>query len=220
MLQIKGILFDMDGVLIDSMPAHVQAWAQALGELGLGVDELELYRREGEKGEVSAKYFIRSAGMMSTKKRVSRLLELKEEIFGQKGKIKLFPGALETVRTVVDAGLKTGLVTGTSLAEVNQVLPEEIARSMDTIITGDQVLHGKPHPEPYLMAIMALGLKPGEVLVIENAPYGIDSAVKAGALCLAVRSYLPDRELAQAHYRIDQLKDLPEFLRRNLAGFV
>lgn len=219
MIEIDAILFDMDGVLIDSMPAHAAAWMRVFAEAGIDVDEDEIYRREGEQGAVTVRALLKRSGIMSTKKRVRTLLERKEEAFARTATIRPFPGAVEAVRAVGDAGLAVGLVSGTSRDELENVLPEELKAPMRVIVTGDEVLHGKPNPEPYLKAIMALGVRPEKTLVIENAPYGISSAVKAGALCLAIRSYLPDADLAEAHYRIDTLKELVPFLKENVKGF-
>lgn len=220
MIEIDGILFDMDGVLLDSMPAHADAWMRALGELGLdAVGEEEIYRREGEKGEVSARDFLRTAGLMPTRARVRRLLDRKEELFKHSKRIAPFTAARATVEALAATGMPMGLVTGTSLAEVEDVLPGELREPMAVVVTGDQVLHGKPHPEPYLKAILALGTRPGRTLVVENAPFGIRSALDAEAVCLAIRSYLPDKYLADAHYRIDDIGELLSFLRENVSGF-
>jgi beta-phosphoglucomutase len=218
-IELDGILFDMDGVLLDSMGAHARAWMTALGEAGLHVDEEEIYLREGEQGEVSARDFLRRAGMMSTKARVRTLLERKEELFAARPDIRLFPGARETVGALAAAGVPLGVVTGTSRAEMERVLPAEIRGPLRVIVTGTDVLHGKPHPEPYLKGVMGLGIKPGRTLVVENAPYGIRSAVAAETVCLAIRSYLADEHLSGARYRIDRIADLLPFLRENAAGF-
>ena len=219
MIEIDGILFDMDGVLIDSMSAHADAWIAALGELGLSVDETEIYLREGEKGEVSAKDFLRQAGMMSTKARVRTVLERKEAKFAERGVIRPFPAAEETIAALAGRGVPIGLVTGTSRGELERVLPPAIKDAMDVVVTGDQVLHGKPHPEPYLKGVMGLQTRAGRTLVVENAPYGIQSAIAAETVCLAVRSYLADEHLAAARYRIDTLADLLPWLRANAAGY-
>jgi beta-phosphoglucomutase len=217
MIEIDGILFDMDGVLLDSMSAHAEAWTRAMGEIGLDVSEEEIYLREGEKGEVSAREFLRRAGMMSTRARVAALLRRKEEMF-RAYPIRPFPGAREVVEALA-AVVPIGLVTGTSRGELEKVLPETLRAPMRVTVTGDEVLHGKPHPEPYLKAAMALGTAPAKTLVVENAPYGIQSAKAAGAVVVAIRSYLADSHLAAAPYRIDRIGDLLPFLRETAEGF-
>ena len=219
MIEIDGILFDMDGVLLDSMSAHATAWTRAMGELGISVDEEEIYLREGEKGEVTARDFLKASGLMSTRKRVQHVLDLKEKLFRASPAIRPFPDAARVVGALARAGVPLGLVTGTSRGEMEKVLPEPLRAPMKVIVPGDEVLHGKPHPEPYLKAAMGLGTKPPRTLVVENAPYGIRSAKDAGTIVLAIRSYLADPHLAAAQYRIDTLGELLPFLRENAAGF-
>jgi len=214
--EIKGVLFDMDGVLIDSMPEHYRAWSMALGEAGMEVSEEEIYRREGEKGEVTARDMLKAHGIMITKKRVRHLLDRKEEIFRTSSVIRPFSNAETVVAAVASLGLPLGLVTGTSAGEMAKVLPEEIRRHFAVFVTGDQVRRGKPNPEPYLKGIFGLGIQPGQTLVVENAPYGIQSAKAAGAVCVAIRSYLSDEHLAGAHFLLDGLDELEPFLREKL----
>jgi HAD superfamily hydrolase (TIGR01509 family) len=205
----RAILFDMDGVLVDSMGTHVNAWHRACSSLGIEISEDELYRREGEKPEKSARDFIKGAGMMTTKARVRTLLEAAREEFYRQPKPKMFPGAEESAVTLAEAGFKIGVVTGSRRVWMDQVIPDSIRKAAGTLICGDDVLHGKPNPEPYLKAILALGVKPQETVVVENAPFGIESAKSAGAYVIAVRSYLGDQDLVQADELIDDVRELP-----------
>ena len=74
-------------------------------------------------------------------------------------------------------------MTGTARHEVNKILPRHLQRYFEVIVTGDEVKHGKPHPEPYFKALKFLGVGAKGVVVIENAPFGIASAKKAGTKC-------------------------------------
>lgn len=205
-----AVLFDMDGVLLDTMGAHVRAWVGACGELGLAVDEREVYLREGEKAEVSARDFIKVNGMMTTKARVRTLVETKERLFAQYARQpSVFPGAVDLLAACRARGLKLGLVTGTQRIEMQSVLPAELATYFDATVCGDEVLRGKPNPEPYLAAAMSLGMQPRQCLAVENAPYGIRSAKTAGCRVIAVRSYLSDEDLTGADLLLD---DLPAML--------
>ena len=216
-LDIRGVLFDMDGVLIDSMPEHYRAWSAALGELGLSIEEEEIYLREGEKGEITARDVLKREGILPTARAIREILDMKEEIFRSSSKIKPFPSAERVVAETAALGLPLGLVTGTSAGEMERVLPEPIRRYFSAFVTGDRVKYGKPSPEPYLTGILALHIQPKQALVVENAPYGIRSAVTAGATCVAIRSVLSDEHLAGAHFLLDSIDDLPAFLKGKLA---
>jgi HAD superfamily hydrolase (TIGR01509 family) len=207
----RGILFDVDGVLLDTMGAHVAAWLQAGADLGLEIDEHEIYLREGEKGEVSARDFIKASGLMLTKARVRTLLETKERYFAQMARApRLFRGAAEALRACREHGLKIGVVTGTSRGEWESMFPPAWRTFLDASVCGDEVLRGKPNPEPFMTAARALGLQPRECVAVENAPYGIQSAKTAGCYVVGIRSYLADADLKQADTLVD---DLPALLR-------
>lgn len=204
-----AILFDMDGVLIDSMGAHARAWRTACSLLGIEVVEREIYLREGEKEEISARDFIRLAGLMSTKARVRELIRRKNEEMARIRPPSLFPGAADVVGAFHAAGFAVGLVTGSPRAVLDLILPASIQSLFATSVCGDEILRGKPNPEPYLTAIMNLAAKPAQTVVVENAPFGIQSARTAGAHVVAVRSYLDDADLKGAHRMVNDIRDLP-----------
>ena len=211
--KFQAILFDMDGVLIDSMGNHAKAWTIACEESGIFVDQAEMYRREGELEERSGKDFIKSAGLMQTKARVRELVRRKDEAFSRLPAPHPFPGAVETVRELSSAGYKLGVVTGSSRTAFEQLMPKEILENISVSVCGDEIRHGKPNPEPYLKGIIALSLPSSSVVVIENAPFGIQAARAAGAYVIAVRSYLSDEDLQGAHQFVDDIRQLPALFR-------
>lgn len=207
----RGVLFDMDGVLLDTMGAHAEAWVAAGRQLGLEIDEREVYLREGEKGEVSARDFIKQAGLMLTKKRVATLLETKERFFAELARTpRPFPMAEEALRACRDKGLKIGLVTGTSRGEWEKIFPPQLGAYLDASVCGNEIMRGKPNPEPFLTAGRLLGLQARFCLAVENAPYGIQSARTAGCRVIGVRSYLSDEDLGATDELVD---DLAAFIR-------
>jgi len=201
---ITAVLFDMDGVVIDSMGEHARAWIQAAGRFGVQVTEEEVFKREGEQGVITARDFLaKLEGARPTKKAIREFLDVKEEIFKSSSRIKPFGGIETVIDNLRSYGFKLGLVTGTSKGELDRVLPKGIADRFDVIVAGDSVTRGKPHPEPYLVACANLGVDPKNAVVIENAPYGIRSAKAAGVYCIAITTYLPSAELEGADVIIE-----------------
>ncbi len=203
----KGVIFDLDGVLLDSMGYHFTAWERAFREMGIRVDRLEIYLREGEKGSVTARSIMEERGRVPSEKGVSQLLARKENIFKEIAKAKLFPEVEELVDSLWKRDYPLGLVTGTSRGEVEKILPQGLQKRFRVIVTGDIISKGKPHPEPYLVALQGLGLSPEEVVVIENAPYGIRSTKGAGLFCVGLTTTLGEEYLKEADMVFNSMGD-------------
>jgi beta-phosphoglucomutase len=204
------ILFDMDGVIVDSMPYHAIAWQQALKIHGLAVEKIDIYKREGMPG-------IKSVIEMYNEKNVTvpedrELQAIQKTKLGiyhdYDEKIKVFDDVPEILAKIKSRNIKMGLVTGSKRESVNHILSEEIKAYFDVIISGDEVKHGKPHPEPYLLGIAGINSSVEETLVIENAPMGINSAKAAGLTCFAVETSLPEEYLANSDKVIKNHKEL------------
>lgn len=218
MKPLKAIIFDMDGVITLTMPAHYRAWVKVFAKIGIKVPRFEVYRREGQKGldsvmEISAKY-----GKPVSVAVARGLLLKKEQLFKGSVRTRFVPGATNFMKSCHRAGLKTGLVTGTARHEVEKILPEALIKAFDVIVCGSDVRNGKPHPEPYLKALKALKVAGGEAVVIENAPFGITSAVKAGLRCVAIETSLPRSYLKEANHVVRNYGELQKLLKRLCPG--
>ena len=205
----KAVIFDMDGVLVDSMPYHFLAWYEALMPYGVRVSCFDVYSREGEKWEKTLRdLFIRS-GKRSAPGLLKEIFARRQKVFKRIFQRFIFSGAQSFLSSLNRQGYALGLVTGSPRKEVNTILPPKILSQFKVIVTGDQVKRGKPDPEPYLRAAGIFGFKPGLCLVVENAPLGIESAKKAGMFCIAITSSLPKEYLDKADLIIDKLQDIP-----------
>jgi beta-phosphoglucomutase len=106
--------------------------------------------------------------------------------------------------------LKKALVTGSILKNIEPIVGNGFLHNFNVIVTGDQVTHTKPHPEPYLTAAQQLAVKPDECIVIENAPSGIEAAKKAGMYCIAVKTTIQDEQyLKEADLIVEDISKLP-----------
>lgn len=204
----KAIICDMDGVIVDSMPYHFLAWYEALRPYGISVKCFDVYIREGERWEKSLADFLKGSGISPSKELFKKVFMARRKLFRNRFKRFVFKGAKEFLTCLKKKGYVLGLVTATTKAGVTEILPENIRRLFDHIITGDHVKKGKPYPEPYLKAAKALGVRPSECIVIENAPYGVTSAKKAGMFCIAITSSLPQEFLRGADIIADNLGEI------------
>lgn len=195
---IEAILFDMDGVLIDSMPFHLEAWRGVFGRLGIRVSRNEILRREGEQGAVTIREILDSQGLPCSEERVRELIEAKETWFRRIAAPALYDATEELLEALTRKGVRLALITGTSRNEVDDLAGPRILERFEAIVTGDAVARGKPAPDPYLMAMEGLGIGPDKGVAVENAPYGIASAKAAGLYCIAIETSLPRDYLLQA----------------------
>ena len=204
----KAILFDMDGVIVDSMPYHYDSWLQIFQSLGIHVDKPEIYQREGEQGLVTISEILGANGKDLSLADMERLLREKEILFKKMASPRLFSGIEALIRDLKKKGYSLGMVTGTSRGEIDSVLPAHLIQTFDVIVTGDSLERGKPSPDPYLKAMAVLRIKPSEAMVIENAPYGIRSAKSAGIYCVAITTSLPKSYLKEADLVCDSLEEV------------
>jgi len=198
-LDLKAFFFDMDGVLFDSMPNHAKAWVYAFEQEGVKFDEYGAYMREGmtSVGTINDVFRLR-LGRDATEEECEKIYKTKSDCFDTLDSAKIIPHVMDVLQLVKDAGLEIFIVTGSGqlslLDTLNDHFPGFFQR--EKMVTAFDVKKGKPDPEPYLMALQKGNLKPDQVVVIENAPLGVRSAVDAGIFTIAVNTgILKDKEL-------------------------
>jgi len=200
---IKAVLFDMDGVLYDSMPNHVQAWSETASAWGFETEPEDIYMMEGRTGHSTIDiFFNRKWGRDATQEEKETIYNQKAQRFVELNTVtKLMPGALEVLEKVKQLGLIRIIVTGSGQPTLFNSLDAHFPGFFenDLMVTAYDVQFGKPHPEPYLIGLKKANLKPEEAIAIENAPLGIESAVAAGIYTIAVNTGpLPDEVLLKS----------------------
>ncbi len=198
----KAVLFDMDGVLFDSMPNHAYAWSHAMTQFGLEMTAYEAYLHEGRTGSgtidiLTQRYWGRDA----TEEEIERIYAAKAELFNTLPEAKPMPGAFDALTAAKELGCKIVLVTGSAQVSLLERLEQHYPGFFreELMVTGFDVKYGKPHPEPYLMGLQKAGVKADEAIVVENAPLGVESAKGAGVFTIAANTGpLEDRILKDA----------------------
>jgi beta-phosphoglucomutase len=208
---IAGVLFDMDGVLVDSEQFICKAAIMMFRELGFNVSpkDFQPFVGMGENrylGGVAEKYKI----LIDIEQVKARTYEIYETIV--KGELYSLPGASEFIIKCSNNGLKLALATSADPVKMKVNL-REIGLSGETfqaIITGFDVKRKKPFPDIYLKAAERLGLKPGRCLVVEDAVSGIKAGKEAGCKCLAVTTSFDEAALKEADWICASLMNVPE----------
>ena len=210
---IKNIIFDMDGVLIDSIPSHFKAWKKVLSEHGISIDTFGLALHEGSNQELFLSDVLKYQKIKKTKKEQMQMCNLKDKYFSQM-RINKFP-IIQMLKYLKKKGIKLAVGTGDSSESCNRNL-KIFPNIFNVVVNGDDVYHGKPNPETYNKARKLLKGKKEETLVIENAPLGIESAKKAGLKCYAISTSLPKKYLKKADKVFENHKGLFTYLKKNI----
>ncbi|MGN0229188.1 MAG: HAD family hydrolase [Muribaculaceae bacterium] len=188
-LDIKAALIDMDGVLFDSMPLHTLAWKQLADGLGIESSREEFYLYEGMTGVATVNLlFRRRFGSEPTIKEARRLYKVKAGYFQSMGRPSMMPGAHDMLSCLKREGIERVLVTGSGQPDILRRIDDEYQDLFEQHlrITAADVKHGKPHPEPYLMAQQRVKALPSQTIVIENAPLGVEAGHASGAFTIAI----------------------------------
>jgi HAD superfamily hydrolase (TIGR01509 family) len=184
---LKAILFDMDGVLIDSEPHYVRADAKLFEGLGIPFNDDVVKAVTGSNNQVVADLIVSWHPHLKPRRdEIAAAYEdnifnaLKAEVTG------LIPGAMDWILKAKAAGLGVAIGSSSSTRMVFHVAETMgLVPLMDTIVTGDMVSRGKPSPEIYLLCCQNLGLEPAECLIIEDSMNGLRSGRAAGTVCAA-----------------------------------
>ena len=196
--KFKAVLFDMDGVIVDSMPYHFISWFEAMRKYNVRIAPSDIFAMEGAKWDKVIRYAFNRDSLTLTKKTLHTIFLDRQRLFAKYFKRYIFPEIIEIIKLLKNQGFLIGLVTGSSLAEAKKMLPKNIYILFDAKVSGDMVKRGKPHPDSYLLAAKKLKLAPKRCIVIENAPYGIKAAKTAGMYCAAIATSLSKEYLKKA----------------------
>ena len=184
---LAGVLFDMDGTLVDSERLWSAAMDRVAARLGGALSPAARARTVGQAVPIAVGIMLEDIGAAETvESTVELLLTITGEIFAEE--LLWQPGAEELIDRIRAAGLKTALVTNSPRSLVDVALDLLGNHRFDVTICGDEVVRGKPDPYPYMRATELLGLTSDAVLAVEDSPSGTQAAVDAQIPVLVVPS--------------------------------
>jgi len=188
---MKGLIFDLDGVLVDSMPTHYKAWKIAFDETtSLQVDERSIYLLEGMRGEDLVEEIFKKYSYTDLSKTKDVLLR-KDEIFRSMMNVKPYDKVNEILRQLK---CTKGIVSGSAKQDVVSIIDRCLQNDViNIVLTGDDIAQGKPNPEGFKLFLQRARLNPSDVLVIENAPLGVQASNNAAINPVVVLNNSPLR---------------------------
>ncbi len=183
--QIQAVIWDLDGVIIDSAEEHRKAWQRLACEEGIPLSDADFWATFGKRND---DIFAILWGPLSTEQ-VRALANRKEAYFREyiRDTAAPLPGSMELMKGLHEAGFAQALATSTpseNIVLIGEVLG--LGRYLTALVSGESVPHGKPAPDIFLKAAQALNVDPSRSLVIEDAVAGVEAAQAAGMRCIAV----------------------------------
>ena len=210
---IRGVIFDLDGVLVTTDELHYEAWKRLAEEEGIPYDRTVQDRQRGVSRMESLEAMLEGTGRAYTAEQKTEMAERKNTYYGRLVEnltpAALLPGAMGMLRALRRRGVKVAIASASK--NTRTILERTgLAGKADAVVDGHDITRSKPDPEICLIAAERLGLEPAECLVVEDAPAGIEAGRRAGMAVFGVgrREVLPDVK----HFAPDLAKVTPEGL--------
>ena len=204
----KAVIWDMDGVIVDTSSYHFNAWHDAFQKRGVKFTEEDFRRNFGQRNDTIIRNTL---GDDVSQSELETISEEKERDFrrGVGQSIKPLPGAIKLLKLLTEHGFKMALASSAPIENI-KLLTEGLGINdcFRSIVSGKDVAEGKPSPQGFLLAAQRLGVEPEDCIVIEDAVAGVTAAKRAGMHCLAVASTHSKTSLAEADLIVDTLEEV------------
>ncbi len=207
-MSYKGILFDFDGVAVDSMHQHYDAWSKAFAEKNISFKKEDFFQLEGQGLPKIARMLGEQHGL--AEQDILDIVVKKVRYYYSLHKTLFYNHFITMIQNLKSKNIPMAVVTGGQRERVFTILQEYFNGVFKNAVTIDDVENGKPHPEPFLKGAEMLGLDPKECIVVENAPLGIASAKSAGCCVLAIMTTLPEKYLSEADFVFGTFQEIEE----------
>lgn len=202
----KAVIWDMDGVIADTAPYHLEAWQKVFQKRGVNFTEEDFRRSFGQRNDTIIRQIL---GEEVSQEIINAISEEKEASFRRaiRQKITPLPGVIELMKALARQGFSMALASSAPMENIRLLMDGlNVNKFFQSIISDKDVTQGKPSPEVFLLAAQRLGVEPQNCIVIEDAVAGVTAAKKAGMKCLAVTNTHPRTSLREADLIVDTLE--------------
>ncbi len=206
-MSIWGVLWDMDGVLVDTGELHFQTWKSILAERGIDLS-YELFRNTF--GMINAEILPAWFGRSLQKSEIEQISAAKEERFrsAARGHVQALPGVRLWLERFQNQGYRQAIASSATVENIDLLVDELGIRGHFQALVSGTTLPGKPDPAVFLEAARRVGLPPERCIVIEDSVAGVAAAARAGMKCLAVTNTYPAAALSGAGLVVERLDSL------------
>ncbi|MFC1861388.1 HAD family hydrolase [Chloroflexota bacterium] len=202
----KAVIWDMDGVIVDSGPYHFGAWQYAFQKKGVEFTEEDFRHHFGQRNDTIIKSTL---GENVSQDEIDDIADDKEENYRQRVRqhIKSLPGAIELIKSLPRNGFSAAIASSAPMENIKLIIMAlGLDSSFQAIVSGGEVKEGKPSPQGFLLAAEKLEVEPANCIVIEDAVAGVAGAKRAGMRCIAVTNSHPRESLKEADLIVDTLE--------------
>lgn len=199
---MKGVLFDLDGVVVDSESIYTQFWSDIDRLYPTGVENFAIAIKGNTLQRILADYFPSDDVQQDILNRIKE--------FEINMRYIPFAEAIRFIDELKQNQIRIAIVTSSSQKKMDNLYAQNpgFREMFDAVVTGDMVSHSKPHPEPYLLGAKAIGIAPESCYVFEDSISGIESGIRAGATVIGLATTLPyDKIKGKAHLTINDFSD-------------
>lgn len=207
MEEMKAAIFDLDGVIVDTVPLHFKAWKRIFSEYGIEFTFDDYKKKvDGIPRIDGAKAILKDLD----EEKLRQVCERKQRYFLEnvsKDKIKTYNSTVNLIKELKACGIKVAVIS--SSRNLKMILRKvKLDKIMDAIISGDDIKKGKPDPEVFLTAADGLGIEPNECIVFEDAVLGVEAAKRARMVCVGIDRYNNPSRLAKADIVVSDLAEV------------
>ncbi len=198
---ISAVVFDCDGVLVDSEPIADEVWVLVLEERGYTMTNEDASACLGTSEPTTYAYYAERANVLPYEEHMAAIDEIRVPVYEER--LEAFPDAFDTVRSLAAQGIPMAVASSSRRPDLDSKLAlTDLARYFEAFVGGDEVEHGKPAPDVYLEAARRLGIPPSECIAIEDAEHGATAATAAGMRAVMVKR---DGSISPNHATVSEI---------------